>query len=65
MQNIRPHAIHSQPEARDFLFGERAQGGPLIVPNDAGIAQDSLFSVTCLKRSNCEESGISFPFRQA
>jgi hypothetical protein len=65
MQNIRPHAIHSQSEARDLLVGQGSQGGPLVFPNDAGIAQDSLFRVTCLERSNRKESGIGFPFRQA
>jgi len=65
MQNIRPHAIHSQSKARDLLAGKGPQGGPLVFPNDAGIAQDSLFRVTYLKRSNRKKSGISFPFRQA
>jgi hypothetical protein len=65
MQNIRPHAIYSQSQAHDLLVGKEAQGGSLVVPNDAGIAQDGLFRVTCLKRSNRKESGISFPFCQA
>ena len=65
MQNIRPHAIHSQSEARDLLVGKGSQGGPLVFPNDTRIAQDSLFRVTYLKRSNRKKSGISFPFRQA
>jgi hypothetical protein len=65
MQNIRPNAIHSQSEARDLLAGKGPQGGPLVFPNDAGIAQDSLFRVTYLQRSNRKKSGISFPFRQA
>jgi hypothetical protein len=65
VQNIRPHAIHSQSEARDLLVGKGTQGGPLVFPNDTRIAQDSLFRLTCLKRSNRKESGISFPFRQA
>jgi len=65
MQNIRPHAIHAQSEARDLLVGKGAQGGPPVFPNDTRIAQDGLFRITCLKRSNRKESGISFPFRQA
>ena len=65
MENIRPHAIHSQSEARDLLVGKGSQGGPLVFPNDTRIAQDSLFRVTYLKRSNRKKSGISFPFRQA
>jgi len=65
MQNVRPHAIHSQSEARDLLAGKGAQGGPLVFRNDTRIAQDSLFRVTYLKRSNRKESGIGFPFRQA
>ena len=65
VQNIRPHAIHAQSEARDLLVGKGAQGGPLVFPNDTRIAQDGLFRVTYLKRSNRKESGVSFPFRQA
>jgi hypothetical protein len=65
VQNIRPHAIHAQSEARDLLVGKGAQGGPPVFPNDTRIAQDGLFRITCLKRSNRKESGISFPFRQA
>jgi hypothetical protein len=65
MQNIRPHAIHSQSEARDLLVGKGSQGGPLVFPNDTGIAQDSLFRVTCLERSNRKKSGIRHPFHQA
>jgi hypothetical protein len=62
---IRPHAIDSQSEARDLLVGKGALGGPFVFPNDTRIAQDGLFRITCLKRSNRKESGISFPFRQA
>jgi hypothetical protein len=62
-QNIRPHAVHSQSEARDLVVGKGAQGGPLVFPNDTRIAQDSLFRVTHLKRSNRKISGIRFPFR--
>ena len=65
VQNIRPHAIRSQSEAGDLLVGQGAQGVPLVAPNDARIAQDSLFRVTYLKRSNRKISGIGFPFRQA
>ena len=65
MQNIRPHAIHSQSEARDLVVGKGTQGGSLVCPNDAGIAQDSLFRITWLKRSNRKETGVRFPFRQA
>ena len=65
MENIRPHAIHSQSEARDLLVGKGAQCGPLIFRNDTRIAQDCLFRVIYLKRSNRKKSGISFPFRQA
>ena len=65
VQNIRPHAIHAQSEARDLLVGKGALGGPFVFPNDTRIAQDGLFRVTYLKRSNRKESGISFPFRQA
>jgi hypothetical protein len=65
LENIRPHAIDSQSEARDLLVGKGAQGGPPVFPNDTRIAQDGLFRITCLKRSNRKESGISFPFRQA
>jgi hypothetical protein len=65
VQNIRPHAIRSQSEIRDLLVGKGAQGGPLVFPNDTRIAQDSLFRVTYLTRSNRKESGVSFPFRQA
>ena len=65
MQNIRPHAIRSQSETRDLLLGKGAQGGPLIFPNDTRIAQDGVFSVTYLKRSNRKESGLMVPFRQA
>jgi len=65
VQSIRPHAIRSQSEARDLLVGKRAQGDPLVFPNDTRIAQDRLFRVTYPTRSNREESGISFPFRQA
>ena len=65
MQNIRPHAIHSQSEARDLVVGKGTQGGSLVCPNDTRIAQDSLFRVTCRKRSNRKESGIRFAFRQA
>ena len=65
VQNIRPHAIHAQSEARDLLVGKGAQGGPPVFPNDTRIAQDGLFRVTYLKRSNRKEPGVSFPFRQA
>jgi hypothetical protein len=65
VQNIRPHAIRSQSEARDLLVGKRAQGDPFVFPNDTRIAQDRLFRVTYPTRSNREESGISFPLRQA
>jgi hypothetical protein len=65
VQNIRPHAIHSQSEARDLLVGKGTQGGPLVFPNDTRKAQDSRFRVICLTRSNRKESGIGFPFRQA
>ena len=65
MQNIRPHAIHSQSEARDLVLGKGTQGGPLVFPNEAGKAQDSLFRITCLKRSNRKESAIGFPLHQA
>ena len=65
VQNIRPHAIHAQSEARDLRIGEAAQGRPLVFPNDARIAQDSRFRVNYLKRSNRKESWISYPFRQA
>src|SRR4051795_1247119 len=63
MQNVRPHAIHSQSEAHDLLVGEGTQGGPLVFPNDTRKAQDSLFRVACLTRSSRKESGIGFPFR--
>src|ERR1700754_4544595 len=62
-QNIRPHAIHSQSEARDLFVGKGSLGGPFVFPNDTRIAQDSLFRVTNLKRSNRKESGIRLPFR--
>jgi len=65
MQNIRPHAIHSQSEARDLVVGKGTQGGSLVCPNEAGKAQDSLFRITCRKRSNRKESAIGFAFRQA
>jgi hypothetical protein len=63
-QNIRPHAIHSQSEARDLLARKGAQGGPLVIPNDTRIAQDSHFRVICLQHSDRKEPGISLPFRQ-
>jgi hypothetical protein len=62
-QNIRPHAIHSQSEARDLLVGKGSLGGPFVFPNDTRIAQDSLFRVTSLKRSDRKESGVRLPFR--
>ena len=62
-QNIWPHTIRSQSEARDLLAGKESLRGPFVLPNDTRIAQDSLFRVSSLKRSNCKESGIRLPFR--
>lgn len=62
-QNIWSHAIRSQSEARYLLVGKGALGGPFVFLNDTRIAQDSLFRVTSLKRSNRKESGIRLPFR--
>ena len=63
VRDIRPHAVHSQPETYDLLVGKGSQGGPPVFPNDTRIAQDSLFRVTSPKRSNRKESGIRLPLR--
>lgn len=62
MQNIRPHAVRSQSEARDLLVGKGSQGCPPVSPNDTWIAQDGLFRVTYLSHSDRKESGIRLPF---
>src|ERR1700752_3924491 len=61
--HIRPHRTRSQSEPRDLLLGEGSPRASVVFANETGIAQDCLFRLMGIPRSNREEPEVRLAFR--